>query len=229
MFETRLGCPIAVASPDDDGVDAGIEWCLEHLGDDQTLTVWTHLMSNLAHNDRLAQLTRHSNVEHVTGRGGWHMRFASPLLMAWPDLEGLGDANRQARRVTALCVISWNEDELADWVNLVNLVNLGDGSSWGQPPAELDSLIVEELTHVSGAINHNNTIAAGYEKDHVVGRCELSTTRASRCGLERSRRGRWRTGGRATTRSALPGTSPNSTLGADRADDRSTPPSTPAI
>lgn len=146
MFDTLLDCPIAVASPDDDGVDAGIEWCLERLGGDQTLTVWTHLMSDLAHNYRFAKLTRHSNVDHVTGRGGWHMRLRGPLLMAWPDLEGLGDANRQGTRLTALCVISWSEDELADWVALANPTILGDGSSWEQPPAELDSLLVEELT-----------------------------------------------------------------------------------
>jgi hypothetical protein len=47
MFDGDVTYPTAVASYDDEGVDAAIDWCCEHMEDGDTLTVWTSLMSNL--------------------------------------------------------------------------------------------------------------------------------------------------------------------------------------
>ncbi len=56
-----------------------------------TLTVWTSLKANLGNCSQLERLvTGHSNVEHVTGRGGVFIRGEGPVLMAWPDMGDIG-------------------------------------------------------------------------------------------------------------------------------------------
>lgn len=45
---------------------------------------------------------------------------------------------------------------------------LGDGSAWENRTPGLDPVVVEALTDLTSMINHNNTIAAGDEKDEVV-------------------------------------------------------------
>lgn len=170
MFERGTGYPVAVASYDDDGVDAAIDWCLRHFEDDDILTVWTSLKSNLRNCAQLEQLvTRHSNVEHVTGRGGAFLRGAGPVLMAWPDMADIGELVRNGGgRIRALCVISWNEEAIRPWVSAVGPELLGDVSAWDAVIPDLDPVVVEALKSLTSTINHNNTIAAGYEKDMVV-------------------------------------------------------------
>lgn len=48
-------------------------------------------------------------------------------------------------RVTALCVIAWNEDEIRPWVTAVRPEALGDGSAWDEPVEPLDPVVVEAL------------------------------------------------------------------------------------
>lgn len=45
---------------------------------------------------------------------------------------------------------------------------LGDGSEWEDLTPQLDPVVVEAMKSLTLTINHNNTIAAGYEKDDVV-------------------------------------------------------------
>ncbi|MFF3307923.1 hypothetical protein [Streptomyces sp. NPDC002952] len=75
-------------------------------------------------------------------------------------------------RVRALCVITWNEDEIRPWVTAMGPAVLGDGSAWEELTPELDpvavAVAVEALKGLTLTVNHNNTIAAGYEKDMVV-------------------------------------------------------------
>ncbi|GHF93933.1 hypothetical protein GCM10017567_05460 [Amycolatopsis bullii] len=47
QIETSRPAIRAVASYDDEGLDAAIDWCCEHMADDDTISVWTHLKSNL--------------------------------------------------------------------------------------------------------------------------------------------------------------------------------------
>ncbi|HEV7831689.1 MAG TPA: hypothetical protein VGP04_23220, partial [Pseudonocardiaceae bacterium] len=91
MFDRDVTYPTAVASCDDEGVDAAIDWCCEHMEDGDTLTVWTSLTSNLRNCSKLERLVnRHSNVEHVTGRGSGFIRGNGPVVMAWADMEDIG-------------------------------------------------------------------------------------------------------------------------------------------
>jgi hypothetical protein len=170
MFERDVNFPWAVASNDTEGVDAAIDWCCERMEDGDTLTVWTSLKSTLQNCSELEQLvSRHSNVEHVTGRGGGFIRGNGPVLMTWPNMADIGKLVQYGgHRIRALCVITWNEDEIRPWVAAVGPSVLGDGSAWEELTPELDPVVVEALKSLTKTINHNNTISAGYEKDMVV-------------------------------------------------------------
>ncbi|MER7854546.1 hypothetical protein ABTZ98_18675 [Streptomyces bacillaris] len=170
MFDRDVTYPCAVASYDAEGVGAAIDWCCERMEDGDTLTVWTSLKSNLSNCSELEQLvSRHSNVEHITGRGGGFIRGNGPVLMAWPDMADVGKlAQYGGHHIRALCVITWNEDEIRPWVTAVRPSILGDGSAWEELTPELDPVVVEALKSLTLTVNHNNTISAGYEKDMVV-------------------------------------------------------------
>ncbi|MGW7712369.1 hypothetical protein [Streptomyces sp. NPDC054771] len=170
MFDRDVTYPCAVASYDAKGVGAAIDWCCERMEDGDTLTVWTSLKSNLSNCSELEQLvSRHSNVEHITGRGGGFIRGNGPVLMAWPDMADIGKlAQYGGHHIRALCVITWNEDEIRPWVTAVRPSILGDGSAWEELTPELDPVVVEALKSLTLTVNHNNTISAGYEKDMVV-------------------------------------------------------------
>lgn len=170
MFDRVIDYPVAVASYDDEGMNAAIAWCVEHMEDGETLTVWTSQKSNLENSTQLERLvTQHSDVRHVTGRGGNIFHGNGPVLMAWPDMNDIGKLLRYgAPGMRALCVISWNDDEIRPWLSAVHPTVLGDGTAWGDLSLELDPLVVEALKGLTLTINHNNTIAAGFEKDMVV-------------------------------------------------------------
>jgi hypothetical protein len=170
MFDDEVDYPTAVASYDDDGVDEAIRWCVSHMKKGDTLTVWTKLKSNLRNCDALDRLaTSHSDVEHVTGRGGAHIRAHGPVLMAWPDMDDIGELVRfSSRMIRGLCVITWNAGRIRPWVTQMRPDILGDGSEWEDLTPELDLVVVEAMKSLTLTINHNNTISAGYEKDDVV-------------------------------------------------------------
>lgn len=171
MFERKVDYPTAVASYDDEGVDAAIDWCCEYMDDGDTLTVWTSQKSNLRNCEKLERLVKgHSSVQHVTSRGGGYIRGRGPVLMAWPDMDDLGQLpNHGSNNIRALCVITWNDEAIRPWVSAVSPQVLGDGSSWDNLAPSLDPVVVEAIRSLTLTINHNNTISAGFEKEMVVG------------------------------------------------------------
>ncbi|BBZ18736.1 hypothetical protein [Mycolicibacterium gadium] len=169
MFDRDVNYPTAVASYDDDGVTAAIDWCVEHMQKGDTLSVWTSLKSNLRNCAQLADLVqRQSDVAHITGRGSHGPAGSGPVLMAWAGMDAIGELVRFGHGIRALCVIAWNEDAIRPWVTAVSPIILGDGSAWEIRTPGLDPVLVEALTDLTSMINHNNTIAAGDEKDEVV-------------------------------------------------------------
>src|SRR4051812_33870859 len=118
MFDRDVNYPTAVASYDEDGVQAAIDWCCQHMTDGDTLTVWTSQKSNLGNCAQLEQLVnRHANVEHVTGRGGGYIHGKGPVLMAWADMDDIGKLVRSgSRNIRCLCVVTWNEEAIRPWV-----------------------------------------------------------------------------------------------------------------
>lgn len=170
MFEHKADYPTAIASYDDDGVTAAIDWCMQQAADAETMSVWTSLKSNLQNSAALqAFVHRHRDVEHITGRGDGMPSAAGPVLMAWADMNDIGRLLRHAQRVRALCVIAWNEERIRPWVTAINPTVLGDPAVWNTRSPDVSPLLVEALKSLTGRINHNNTISAGYEKNHVVG------------------------------------------------------------
>jgi len=90
-------------------------------------------------------------------------------------MDDIGEIQRSAPDIRALCVIAWNEDRIRPWVDAVRPEILGDRRPWirdvesASLTPELDAVVVEAMKDLTAAINHNNTIAAGYEKDEVIG------------------------------------------------------------
>lgn len=170
MFDRDVNYPTAVASYDTIGVRDAISWCTGHMEKGDTLTVWTSLKSNLRNSKTLEQYVKqHSDVEHVTGRGGAFLSGPGPVLMAWGDMDDIGELVRNGGSyIRALCVIAWNEGRLRPWVTAVRPQVLGDGSAWEDLAPAPTAIVVEALKSMTLIINHNNTISAGFEKDQVV-------------------------------------------------------------
>ncbi|SHE25567.1 hypothetical protein [Actinomyces glycerinitolerans] len=170
MFDLTPIYPLAVTSPDDDGLDAGFAWCAAHMQDGDHITVWTHQKSNLHNNPKLEEFVeRYSDVDHVTARGGVHIRRNGPVLMAWADQTDIAELIKSnSNSIRALCVVYWDEDKLRAWVTEAQPELLGDTSVWDVAVDPLDPVVEEALKSLTRVINHNNTIAGGYEKDRVV-------------------------------------------------------------
>lgn len=169
MFDRSTEYPCAVTSGDADGLEDGIQWCLRLLAPGDILTVWVPLKSSLRHNARLQRLVNHSNVELMTGRGMQFVHGRGPVLAAWPRMEDIGEIQRSSNHVTGLCVVAWNEEEIRPWVRAIKPEILGDPEPWDEDDEpDLDPVIIEAMKGLSLTINHNNTIAAGFEKDQVV-------------------------------------------------------------
>lgn len=169
MYTVETDYPSAVASYDNEGVTAAIEWCTGHMKEGDVLTVWTSLKRNLQNCAELEELAQqHGGVAHITGRGGGTPRGTGPVLMAWPDLEGVGELARHSRGIRALCITTGNEEEIRPWVTATKPTILGDDSAWQKLSPSLDPILVEALKGLTLRINHNNTISAGFEKQQVV-------------------------------------------------------------
>lgn len=170
MFHHEADYPTAVTSQDDAGVRAGIRWCADRREPGDRLTVWTHLKGNLGNNRLLAQLvSQNAWVDHVTARGGAFLKHRGPVLMAWADPNDIAQfTGRNGISITALCVVTWNEAKLRPWVSVAQPELLGDTTAWQTTAPPLDPVVEEGMKSLTMTINHNNTIAAGYEKDDVV-------------------------------------------------------------
>lgn len=169
MFDLRTNYPTAVTSSDDDGIDAGFQWCVNHMEDNDVFTVWTHQKNNFGNNPKLEALVNDHNLDHITARGGAFKRDSGPVLMAWADPNDIAEFMQfSSHYVRALCVISWDEDRLAPWAAIIQAELLGNLREWNPAIPDLHPAVSEEMEYLTRSINHNNTIAAGYEKDVVV-------------------------------------------------------------
>lgn len=168
MFKQKMTAPVAVTTDDEESVDEGIRWLIGQLGAGQRLTVWTPQMQHLTGNSQLRSLVARAGVEHITGRGGAHLAGSGPVLMAWPRPADISEFLwYNSYQVTALCVIAWGEDELLSWVSAARPELLGKTTAWDMGD-QLDPVVEAAMRNVTESINHNNTIAGGYEKDDVV-------------------------------------------------------------
>jgi len=170
MFETSTPYPRAIADGTDEGLQEGFEWCAEHMGEGDKLTLYVAVKSSLSNNQLLADwLHRYSDVEVATARG-FPMVSRGPVLALWPSAQGLGKLLDRRGALTALCVASWNHDEVGPWVASARPEILDSArDEWGSTPqVELHPDVEEEMISMTRLINHNNTISAGFEKSVVV-------------------------------------------------------------
>lgn len=170
MFDKSVNYPTAVASYDDEGIAQAILWCTERMEEGDTLSVWTPLKRSLGNCEALEELvSQYSGVEHIVGRGGTGVRSTGPVLMAWPDMDDIGELVRFGEsRIRGLCVLAWDENKIRPWVAQMTPEILGDGTDWDSLTPELDPIVVEALKSLTKTVNHNNTISVGWEKDQVV-------------------------------------------------------------
>lgn len=173
MFDRATEYPCAVTSSDDQGLEQGIAWSVQRLEPGQSLTLWVPLKRSLANNSRIRRLSESRRVEVITGRGVPYIAGPGPVLMAWPRMDDIGELQRSASRITALCVVVWNEGEIRPWVLASKPELLGDSAAFEEDASRaadgLDPVVLEAMKGLTLTVNHNNTIAAGFEKDQVVG------------------------------------------------------------
>jgi hypothetical protein len=102
VFDHKTYYPTAVTSDDDAGLVDGMQWCVERLGDGDSLTLWVPLKSSLSHNRLIGDLSRKPWVRTITGRG---MSFVhgGPVLAAWPRMADIGEIQPRGSRRCASC------------------------------------------------------------------------------------------------------------------------------
>jgi hypothetical protein len=169
MFAAKTEYPCAIIDGDDQGLEIGFQWCVNRMEDGDVLTLFVPLKSSLRNSQLLQTWSTYRDVDVVTSRGSSFVGSPGPVLAVWPDMDDLGKVTRSDNRVRALCV--------AAWVRGLD-PPMGGGNSSGDSggharlgrrlhtrpePGRRGSHEGLTLT-----VNHNNTIAAGREKDHVV-------------------------------------------------------------
>lgn len=169
MFERAAKYPCAIADGTDEGLEEGFDWCTERMGQGDTLTIFVAQKSSLGHSRLPSQwLNQYGDVEVETARG-FVMVQRGPVLALWPSAQGLGKLLDNVPSVTALCVASWNQDEVGPWVAAARPELLSTAGDWkGDEIVDLHPDVETELMSATRIINHNNTISAGFEKDVVV-------------------------------------------------------------
>ncbi len=90
MFDCTTDYPRAVASADEAGLDDAIEWCVSKAEDDDTIYVWTSLVSNLSNSPQswssLCAATATSSASPAAALGTHPALVRS--FTAWPDKAG---------------------------------------------------------------------------------------------------------------------------------------------
>jgi hypothetical protein len=169
MFAADLSYPLAVVGGDEEGLQAGFEWCAARMDSGDVVTLYVPLKSSLRNSALLQKWSAYRDVEVVTSRGSTVIR-SGPVLAVWPDMDDLGKIARNGGRVRALCVSALAEEEIAPWVAATRPEILGEAARWANdsPPA-LDPVVEQAMEGLTLTVNHNNTIAAGFEKEQVVG------------------------------------------------------------
>lgn len=169
MFDRAVDYPCAIADGTDEGLQEGFDWCAERMKGGEALTLFAAQKSVLSHS-RLPNrwFSQHRDVAIETARGFVHVP-RGPVLAMWPSAQALGKLLDNGSSVTALCVASWNQDEIGPWVAAARPELLGTALEWADiPVARLHPDVESEMNSVTRIINHNNTISAGFEKSVVV-------------------------------------------------------------
>jgi hypothetical protein len=151
----------------------GLAWVARHKKDDPDadgVTVWAHGKQNLGYNEIIRTLVGRPGVHAITGRGFSSVRVRGPLIMAWANPEDIGELMKfSASRVTALLVIGWTTPKQYPWAYFAGAEFIGNPDYWHTHDVHIHPVVERVMAGITRSVNHNNTIAAGTEKDWTVG------------------------------------------------------------
>jgi hypothetical protein len=175
MCARTIDYPCAIADFTDEGAEAALQWALDHKGDGEELTLWAMAKGTLQANDILRGFSRHKGNGPNVAVGKHVYRVKGPVLAMYPDAENLAYP-AGAVGLTALAVVA-SPYELDTWAAEVKAEVIHSIDSSGSDTFELSGItpepalvpeVIAGLKQITILINHNNTIAAGYERDQVV-------------------------------------------------------------
>lgn len=175
MYTRTIDYPCAIADFADEGVEAALQWALDHKGDGEELTLWAMAKGTLQANDILRGFSRYKGNSLNVAVGKHVHRVKGPVLAMYADAETLAYP-AGAVGLTALAVVA-SPHELDTWAEEVKAEVIHSIDSNGSDTFELIGItpepalvpeVIEGLEQITTLINHNNTIAAGYERDRVV-------------------------------------------------------------
>lgn len=175
MCARTIDYPCAIADFTDEGAEAALQWALDHKGDGEELTLWAMAKGTLQANDILRGFSRHKGNGPNVAVGKHVYRVKGPVLAMYPDAENLAYP-AGAVGLTALAVVA-SSYELDTWAAEVKAEVIHSIDSSGSDTFELSGItpepvlvpeVIAGLKQITILINHNNTIAAGYERDQVV-------------------------------------------------------------
>ena len=171
MNARTIDYPCAIAVFTDEGVAAALQWARQHVGVGQILTVWVMQRGILNDNRFLRDLLKDEGI--AAGKDVY--RVNGPVLAMYADAENLAYP-AGAVGLTALAVVA-SPHELDTWAEEVKAEVIHSIDSNGSDTFELSGItpepalvpeVIAGLKQITTLINHNNTIAAGYERDQVV-------------------------------------------------------------
>ena len=175
MYTRTIDYPCAIADHTEEGVKAALRWALQHVGAGQVLTLWVMQKGILNKNKFLPDLLKDADVDLAIAVGKDVYRVNGPVLAMYPLADELAYP-AGAEGVMALAVVRWS-DPLDTWAAEVKAEVIHSIDSSGSDTFELSGItpepalvpeVIAGLKQITILINHNNTIAAGYERDQVV-------------------------------------------------------------
>lgn len=166
MFETQISYPCAVSDQTEEWYSAAYDWVKSRLDEEHHTTLWVPQKNILNNNEFLKLLSNDEDVHIVTGKEGRIYEAHGPVLAMYPESADLGKIT-YGRGVTALCIVQGLVAPLETWIQETSSEVLHDFTFQIEEPV-LTPEVVGGLARITKRVNHNNTIAAGYEKKQVV-------------------------------------------------------------
>ncbi|HEY6688973.1 MAG TPA: hypothetical protein VI094_22505 [Propionibacteriaceae bacterium] len=170
MFERAPNYPIAVTAAsgaDRTAVRLAVEWLRNTTADvgGQPL-VYVPNRPSLREWPILANLDGWAVVATWKSFGGWS---GGAVLAAWPDAKHLA-LIADDDRTRALCVVPWNESEVAPWIRAYHPVTLPPTLTVAkrQPEIISDPVAVEGLHDLTAIVNVQSLYSSAGDRDRAV-------------------------------------------------------------
>lgn len=153
------------ASGDQQAVSRAIAWCEQQRQSGEQVAVWAPGKQNLSADSVLAAYAQRNvlmtaRLRSVPWSGG-------PVLAAWPPADDLARLAEHPR-VTALCVLTWRDDDVAAWAASRAPMLLTPGAVGPPLAVALDPVVVQALRALTVLVNQANHLAGALDKRDAV-------------------------------------------------------------